>query len=121
MEISNKKIILCRPQGGLNDKLSQIEICCEYAEIHGRIVIVDTLYQSKTSFFEEFSRYFISKKTNLIFNSINYKEKLERMRVYPRFLNGRLYNYDGVYTENNNFVDTSNGNSMVIPPPLNLT
>lgn len=106
------KIILCRPQGGLNDKLSQIELCCQYARVNNRIVIVDTLYPSETSFFEEFSQFFISKESNLIFDSIQFKNELEGMEVYPGVLKGRLFSYDGVYTTHTNFIDTASGHKL---------
>jgi hypothetical protein len=60
-----EKYLLCRPEGGLNDILNQIEICCEYAAKFDRTVIVDT-YSKAWSFRDKFSNYFVSKQQRLI-------------------------------------------------------
>ena len=38
----DRKQLLCRPRGGFNDVLVQIEICRRYAEIHDRHLLIDT-------------------------------------------------------------------------------
>ncbi|MCP5000226.1 MAG: hypothetical protein GY933_16185 [Hyphomicrobiales bacterium] len=50
-----KKYLLCRPKGGLNDTLCQIERCWQYAEQHHRTLIVDT---TRSCFAGEFSNFF---------------------------------------------------------------
>jgi hypothetical protein len=37
-----QRYVLCRPQGGLNDVLCQVELCRRYAAQHGRTLVVDT-------------------------------------------------------------------------------
>jgi hypothetical protein len=39
---SYPRILLCRPQGGLNDTLCQIHRCIIYAFVHHRKLIIDT-------------------------------------------------------------------------------
>ena len=38
---SSPRLVLCRPRGGLNDTLNQVEHCWDYAERFGRRLIVD--------------------------------------------------------------------------------
>jgi hypothetical protein len=49
------RIVLCRPRGGLNDTLNQIELCWEYAERYGRRMLVDA---SRSGLQSPFSNYF---------------------------------------------------------------
>ena len=42
MPRSDVRLVLCRPRGGLNDTLNQIEACWAYAERFGRRLYVDT-------------------------------------------------------------------------------
>lgn len=88
-----EKLLLCRPQGGLNDMLCQIEACCGYAERTGRVVIVDTAYKNSCYAKGQLSNYFISKQKNLIFNCENIVDSLNSMEVFPSFLSGQLNEY----------------------------
>jgi hypothetical protein len=36
------RFVLCRPQGGLNDLLCQVEVCRRYAARYGRTLVIDT-------------------------------------------------------------------------------
>lgn len=93
MNIRDKKIILCRPEGGIKDKFSQIETCISYAEKFGRIVIVDTDYKNMFAFKGNFSDYFDSLSSNLILDAMPYYGQLEEMSVFPRELRGRIHAY----------------------------
>lgn len=95
----NNRFLLCRPQGGLNDILCQIEKCCRYAEQFGRTVIVDTAYINSYYFRDNFSSYFTSKQTRLILSVDAYANNLQDFRVYPETLYGRLNSYEA-YFEN---------------------
>ena len=46
--------LLCRPAGGLNDTLCQIEYCWEYAEKTNRHLIIDSLNSGVMAHFSEF-------------------------------------------------------------------
>lgn len=87
------KFILCRPQGGLNDMLGEIERCCLYAEKFQRAVIVDTAFKNSMSFWETFSKYFISKSRALMLDAAPLFPQLEKMSVYPASAKGVLHSY----------------------------
>jgi len=88
------KLVLCRPQGGFNDMLVQIEKCCRYAERENRIVVVDTAYKHTNAFYDAFSNYFTSRHDNLILDINNYSlSEVERPEIYPSFLQGRIDSY----------------------------
>lgn len=95
----NFRILLCRPQGGLNDILCQIEKCCRYAEQYGRTVVVDTAYVNSLFFKDQLDRYFTSKQSRLILSVNNISVNLHELRTYPEFINGRLDSYES-YFEN---------------------
>ncbi len=87
------KFILCRPQGGLNDILVQIEKCCQYGERFGRKVVVDTEYEHSYTFRERFSTYFESKSENIVLDATEYLQSFESLSVYPQCLQGKLSEY----------------------------
>jgi hypothetical protein len=88
-----KKILLCRPQGGLNDMLCQIEKCCRYAEQTSRVVIVDTNYKNARHFKDDLKKYFTSNFPDLILSAEGYSAALNEMNVFPEFLAGRIGDY----------------------------
>ena len=87
------RYLLCRPQGGLNDKLCQIERCCRYAEHFGRTVIVDTAYAGGDSFHDDFGRYFQSRQPRLILSLRARVDAFEGATVVPTFLQDRINEY----------------------------
>lgn len=102
------KYILCRPQGGLNDILCQIEKCCQYADKFNRVVIVDTAYVNSGSFWSPFSGYFISKRENLILDLKNYAPALERGTLFPPALTGLLFSYKTKYQNRSLYLNKAN-------------
>lgn len=58
-------IIVCRPQGGLNDMFCQIYKCLRYAIRYNRLVLVDT--ETNPKFLEPLSFYFTSLSPHLKF------------------------------------------------------
>jgi len=62
--LTGKTYVLCRPKGGLNDTLNQIEICRAYAAGHGRILLVDGRYSGLLG---EFGDYFQMEGNDHIF------------------------------------------------------
>jgi len=102
-----KKLLLCRPQGGLNDILCQIEKCCRYAEQTDRTVIVDTNYRNSLYFGDHFGRYFVSRQSKFILNADNFSGSFDRMQVFPEFLSGRVSRYTTTWdTERWNWRDS---------------
>ncbi len=88
------KIILCRPEGGLNDMLCQIEKCCRYAEKTGRHVIVDTNYKNTISFHDDLGKYFSSQQEGLILGLDNIVESYWDNSTFPHQMLQRLFNYE---------------------------
>ncbi len=90
--MTTERLLLCRPLGGLNDMLCQIERACLYAERFDRTVIVDTGY-SKTYFRDRFSGYFASRQARLILEADAVSGRLDQLAVFPNFLAGRVSRY----------------------------
>lgn len=88
-----EKFVLCRPGGGLNDMLNQIERCCRYAEGHGRLVVVDTAYRHALHFKDSFAKYFISREKPLLLQNPLPDAVLDSLDVFPAALKGRLSSY----------------------------
>jgi len=87
------KYLLCRPQGGLNDMLCQIEKCCRYAEKTNRIVVIDTNYKNSENFHDDFSLYFSSRQKKLRLTIDDIGLNLENLSVFPHSLSGKLNTY----------------------------
>jgi hypothetical protein len=92
--MTQSRVVLCRPQGGLNDVLCQIERVCRYAERFDRIVIIDTNHHSTKYIKDNFSRYFVSKQKGIILDIAEAKFELKNVDVFPQFLTGSLFGYD---------------------------
>ncbi len=90
---ANKKIVLCRPQGGLNDILSTIQKCRIYAKKHNRILYVDTNYKTAISFNDHFSNYFFSRDPDVILGPLPEKYAENDPTVFPKALQGRIFDY----------------------------
>jgi len=98
------KYILCRPCGGLNDVLTQIEKCWRYAEKFNRTLIIDT--RNSESFKSNFDAFF---KVNENYSAIiNVNEKtisaLDRMDAIPVIIKNQLDNYIGEWDPELNVV-----------------
>lgn len=101
------KYVLCRPQGGFNDMLTQIHKCIIYCRQHRRTLLLDT---SRSLYKFNFSEYFdlyapinnITDTTEINKIISNYK-----LIVIPKHVRGRLLTYQAVYSNKcKNFVDT---------------
>lgn len=88
------KYLLVRPESGLNDMLTQIEVGCLYGQNSGRVVVVDTNHSSSKHFRDDFSHYFVSIDPNLHLSVEPFVDTFDRVSVYPSFLAGRVSNYD---------------------------
>lgn len=102
--------LLCRPQGGLNDMLCQVEKCCRYAERTGRTVVVDTNYAHSEYFNDDLDRYFASRQSRLLLSPRALPGPLDAMTVFPAFLQGRLDSYTARFDRDARaFCDTATG------------
>ena len=54
--MASQRYLLCRPHGGLNDTLCQMERCAAYAEQHGRKLLIDSTRSGLLLSFSNFFR-----------------------------------------------------------------
>jgi hypothetical protein len=89
IHIKDERIVLCRPFGGLNDMLVQIEKCYQYCRKFKRKLYIDG---SIGGFLDDYSNYFISRDTNISFEKIDFLTP--PFDVFPKCLYNDLYNYE---------------------------
>jgi hypothetical protein len=108
--LRSDRLLLCRPQGGLNDILCQIERACRYAERFDRTVFVDTDYPGTRYIRDAFSRYFVSGQARLVLDADAIRGRIDDLEVFPGFLAGRTNRYGARYDHTvKNFVDEETG------------
>ena len=95
--MTSERLLLCRPMGGLNDMLCQVEAACRYAERFDRTVVVDTRYGAKFYFRDSFSNYFASRQERLVLDADKVIDRLDATDVFPGFLAGRVTTYESRY------------------------
>jgi len=90
---STQSYLLCRPRGGLNDILVQIQKCLLYASLHRRKLLVDTtrsgLRDSLSSYFEWKSQFC---KATLNSNRIS-QLHLDELSCFPEAVEGCVSSY----------------------------
>lgn len=101
-----EKFLLCRPRGGLNDALCQIEQCWRYAEKFGRTLIIDTL---NSGLLAEFSEFF-SPRDSLTKVHFSLSEEqlcfLNTLTCFPHSIQRKLNTYFAVYSKDlGNYMD----------------
>jgi hypothetical protein len=105
-----QKFILCRPQGGLNDVLNQIEWCCQYATLSNRLVIVDSAYRHSAHFKDAFSKYFVSREKPLLLENPLSDKELDALDAYPSLISGRVSSYRAIKDSRRNvYADFATG------------
>ncbi|MGE0723049.1 MAG: hypothetical protein AB7O45_01670 [Alphaproteobacteria bacterium] len=87
------RYVLCRPVGGLNDILCQIERCCRYAHRFDRTVVVETNFPRARFIRDRFDRYFASGDPRLVLSVEAVGGPLPDDDVLPTSLCGRLADY----------------------------
>lgn len=108
-----QRLLLCRPQSGLNDILCQIEKCCRYGESTGRKVIVQTDYAEANSFKDSFARYFVSRRPDLLLSAQGFASSFDRLGVFPRVLSGRVNSYEAVWDKaTEHYLDVATGEKL---------
>lgn len=96
------RYLLCRPAGGLNDMLCQIGKCANYAEKHGRTLVIHT---EPVGFGESLERYFVPLSRGIVFATPHLLADLENLAVYPSVLAGQINGYQSQYSgEHRNYV-----------------
>jgi hypothetical protein len=99
MSFIPQRILLCRPQGGLTDILSQIGKCCRYAAMFDRTVVVETNFLGTTYFRDDFSNYFVSHDSSLILSSLKFASQFEDLKAVPAKFSGRINHYSAKYND----------------------
>jgi hypothetical protein len=106
------KFLLCRPRGGFNDTLNQIEWCFRYAERFNRTLIIDTEYLVATGIGVNFSKMFrLTRPNTQIFLELTAKltQHLNTLSTYPHACFGRLDSYQTRLNEQCKFIDITSG------------
>jgi hypothetical protein len=103
----SERYLLCRPEGGFNDMLCQIELCWRYAETHERTLIVDS---AVTGFGDDFATYFRPADGQHAELQLS-PERLQQLNAattFPEALKGRLGDYVKIWSDHAwRFVDSS--------------
>jgi hypothetical protein len=111
--MSQPRLLLCRPQGGLNDTLCQIEKACRYAERFDRTVVVETDSYRTVTFGDRFSNYFISRQSRLVLDAAELRARFDELDVLPAQIRGRVTTYTPVYSASaNNLADETTGQTL---------
>ncbi|MDH2314056.1 hypothetical protein [Methylobacterium brachiatum] len=101
-----EQYIICRPDAGLTDMLTQIEMTHRYAEQTNRIVVVDTDYKHSFFFRDNFSKYFTSKDDRLTLDISHILKPIDEMTTFPSVLSGRASSYKPLWSDTiGNWVD----------------
>lgn len=97
--IVRDRLLLCRPRGGLNDMLQQIDACWTYAEQFGRRLMIDT---TRSGLWDHFDEYFETARPEP-----NVKMRLTEadlpalnaMPAHPNCVSGRLDTYQTEFSK----------------------
>ena len=94
----SERYLLCRPEGGFNDMLCQIELCWRYAEANGRTLIVDS---AVTGFGDDFATYFrpADGQHAELQLSPERLQQLNAVTTFPEAVNGRLADYEKIWSD----------------------
>jgi hypothetical protein len=93
MTVENQRLLLCRPEGGLNDILSEIGKCMAYCQRFNRILIVEANSYDCKHFKDRFSDYFLSNNPKYILDSAEFSPIFDQLTTCPRVVQGRVTNY----------------------------
>ena len=107
------RLVLCRPQGGLNDMLCQIERTCRYAERFDRTVVVETDYRHTAFFKDSLAKYFVSRQPRLVIKTEELDVYGDMANVFPKVAAGRINDYRPRFDPKTlHFVDTDRGEAL---------
>lgn len=89
----NKKIVFCRPCGGLNDMFVQMQKCRKYALTYDRKLYIDGL---RGGFLDSFSNYFISPEGVYLEGFDDFSQYY--FNCYPACLKNDVINYEAKWS-----------------------
>ena len=93
------RFVYCRPVGGLNDTLCEVERCWSYAEQNGRALVIDT---RASGLMGQFSTFFSVKGAMIpIFTTVTQEliDYLNTLTACPDVVTGRLGSYTCSHSE----------------------
>ena len=103
----SERFLLCRPEGGFNDVLCQIELCWRYAEAHDRTLIVDSAATVFGDAFENYFRLAEDQQAELQLTPARLRQ-LNATVAFPEAVQGRIAGYTKIWSEHAwGFVDAS--------------
>jgi hypothetical protein len=111
-QVGAQRLLLCRPQGGLNDMLCQIERSCRYAERFDRTVVVEADCRSTHNFKDSLAKYFVSQQARLVLDAAEIRGRLDTLEVYPHVLRGRVNGYEARFDAQANYIDAQTGQRL---------
>lgn len=103
------RFLLCRPRGGLNDTLCQIENCWKYAERFNRHLIIDTQKSALWGHFDDFFE--ILNRSSEVSSRLSPEllSHINALPIRPQHLTGRLGDYSSHYESEVGYVETLSG------------
>jgi len=87
------KYLLCRPMGGLNDALCQIEACVRYAKRHNRRLVVDTPEGGLVHSVFQLLVPVGFRADTTFFPGPDFLSQMNSMTTYPRVVEGAIDRY----------------------------
>ncbi|MGI9178225.1 MAG: hypothetical protein ACR2IT_10260 [Pirellulales bacterium] len=96
-ERGGPRLVLCRPRGGLNDTLNQIERCWAYAERFGRRLFVDASRSGLSGPFTEYFRLRDATANVALHPSPEDEAAFDTLPAEPAELTGRIGTYVATY------------------------
>lgn len=108
-----EKFVLCRPRGGLNDTLCQIEKCWKYAESFSRTLIIDS---TRSGLLDDFSTFFRPRDDDARVHfslSAAQQRLLNALSCQPPVLQGKLHAYQPAYSRRvGNYLDKKSASRL---------
>lgn len=102
---------LCRPRGGLNDMLCQIELAYRYCRKHRRVLIIDT---ARSGMRDDFFKYFTFRPGSdvQVVGLADVPVDLDTLTTLPDGIKGRVTSYQPEYVAGFDYTDPQNGQSL---------
>jgi len=102
------KFVLCRPRGGLNDMLCQIEHCLRYCRNNGRTLVLDT---TKSGMRDDFQKYFSIKDAHgtRVISLAEMPVDIDSLSTIPEVIQGRTQTYEADGIVGGEVRDTQSG------------
>ncbi len=97
--MKSERVLLCRPQGGLNDILCTIERARAYAGKFNRTLFVDTNFAHTDYMRDDFSNYFKSKDRTIHLDTSPIAHLLDQMTTFPPCVAGRINRYRAYFDQ----------------------